>query len=131
MPLWLRIIMLLSPAFLLFAPFIIRRRCHLKAALSHTAWLRYFFLKLMAIFLIIGSFVVPTIYATVGMDEWAVYAAFLIPFLVWGGFAILILFSSPLTIAKYDGDRFWIRGCSPAFLESLRESVEAGQSTTT
>lgn len=129
MPLWLRIIMLLSPAFLLFAPFVIRRRCHLKAALSHTAWLRFFFLKLTAVLLIIGSFVFPIIYATAGMDAWAFYAAIFFPIFLWGGFAILILFSSPLSIAKHKGDLFWIKGCSPAFLESLRESVEAETST--
>jgi hypothetical protein len=128
-PSWLRILMLTGVGFLFFVPFIVRRRCHLKAGLSRSAWLRFFISKLVAVFLIVGPFIPPMIFSTLRMDEWAFYSILCLPILVWVGLIILIMGSSPLSVAKHKGDRFWIRGCSPAFLESLRESVEAKAST--
>jgi len=124
-PAWLKILMLTGLGFLFFVPFVVRRRCRVKAGLSQTAWLRYFFLKLLAVFLILGSFVPPMIFGKLEMDEWAFYSFMCLPILIWIGLIILIMGSSPLSIVRHKGDRFWIRGCSPAFLESLKESVVA------
>jgi hypothetical protein len=53
----------------------------------------------------------------------------LFPFLFWGGFIYLVLFTSPLTIAAHKGDHFWLQGCSPEFLASIRVALrEAAQS---
>ena len=130
-PLWLRILMLTGLGYLFFVPFVVRRRCRLRAGLSQTARLRYFFLKSTAVFLILGSFVPPMIFGKLEMDEWAAYSFMCLPILIWIGLVILIMGSSPLSIVRHEGDRFWIRGCSPAFLESLKESVEAEASTVT
>lgn len=48
----------------------------------------------------------------------------LFPLLFWGGFMFLIFFTSPLTIAKHKGDHFWLQGCSPEFLASIRASLD-------
>jgi len=122
-PIWLKIVMLLCPILLIVTPYAVRQRCRLKAGLSRGVWFRYFLLKLAAGFLILGSLVAPIAYAAADLQQWAIVAAALFPFCFWGGFAILILFSSPLSIAKVEGDLFWIKGCSPDFLESLRRSV--------
>jgi hypothetical protein len=122
-PTWLRILMILLPAFLLFAPFVVRHRCRLKAGLSRNARYRYLLLKLLAIVLILWAIIAPIAFAGFDRpDAMLIYVA-AFPFLFWGGFILLIMFSSPLTVIKHEGDKFWIKGCSPAFLESLKESL--------
>lgn len=124
-PGWLKFIMLVAPAFLLFTPFVVRRRCYLKAGLSPGVRFRFFLLKLAAGLLILGSLFVPIACAALDLENGLLFAVVLFPISFWGGFVILILFSSPLSIGKHEGDLFWVRGCSPVFLESLRDSLEA------
>lgn len=123
MPGWLRILMIVCPAFLLFAPFVIRRRCRLKAGISRGVKFRFSLIKLVAWVLILGAVIGPIVLVMVGLQSAAVATMVLTPFFVWGGALLYVFFSSPLEIARHLGDRFWIRGCSPAFLESLKESL--------
>jgi hypothetical protein len=72
---------------------------------------------------ILGSLIAPIMYAAVGLDAWMTAAIVLFPLFFWGGFWILILFTSPLKIVKHEDGLFWLEGCSPKFLESLKGEV--------
>ena len=120
-PLWLKAIMILVPFLLIAMPYAARHRCRFKAGLSRGVRFRYLMLKVAAGTLIVGSLIAPIGYAAVDLTGWSIAAACLFPIAFWGGFAILILFTSPLTITKHQGNYFWIKGCSTTFLESLSD----------
>jgi hypothetical protein len=120
----LRIAMCLMPAFLLFAPFVVRNRCRVQTGISKQVRNRYLFRKLVAGLLIIGSLLAPFVLLVLNRSAAALLMVSLFPFLFWGGFILLILFSSPLTIHRHAGEHFWLNGCSPEFLESLQGSAD-------
>jgi hypothetical protein len=121
----LKILMCIGPFFLLFAPYTVRRRCRLQAGLSKSVRHRYLLRKLLAGLLIVGSLIAPIICLAYGWMGAMMVTVVLFPLLFWGGFIYLILFTSPLTIAKHKGDHFWLQGCSPEFLASIRNSLES------
>jgi hypothetical protein len=121
LPPWLTIVMCISPVFLMFAPYVVRKRCHVQAGISQGVRLRYLFRKLLAGLLIVGSILIPILCIVSEQPVAAMAAILLFPFLFWGGFIILILFTSPLTIHRCAGEYFWLKGCSPEFLASLQE----------
>jgi hypothetical protein len=123
LPLSLKIVMCLAPAFLLFAPFVVRRRCRVKAGISKRVRFRYLLRKLLACLFILGSLIAPVVCLGLGQLGAAMVSAVLFPFLFWGGFILLILFTSPLTIQQHIGDYFWLKGCSPEFLASIKASL--------
>ena len=123
LPLSLRIVMCVAPMFLLFAPFVVRQRCRVQAGISQSVRFRYLLRKLLACLLIVGSLIAPVVCLAIGQTGAAVLTVVFFPFLFWGGFILLILFTSPLTIAAHSGDHFWLKGCSPEFLASLKGSL--------
>jgi hypothetical protein len=123
MPRWLKIVMCLSPVFLFFAPYVVRKRCHVQAGISQGVRLRYLLRKLLAGLLIVGSLLVPIVGLLLQHQAVAMAGILLFPPLFWGGFIFLILFTSPLTIHRCLGEHFWLQGCSPAFLASLQEPL--------
>lgn len=121
----LKIAMCLVPFLLLFAPYAVRRRCRLQAGISKGVRFRYLLRKLLAGLLIVGALVAPLVCMINGWLGSALVTVVAFPFLFWGGFIFLILFTSPLTIADHKGDQFWLQGCSPEFLASIKESLPA------
>jgi hypothetical protein len=121
MPRGLKVVMCISPVFLLFAPYVVRKRCRVQAGISRGVRLRYLLRKLLAGLLIVGSIVVPILCLVFEQPGAAMLATLLFPFLFWGGFIILIFFTSPLTVQRCVGEHFWLKGCSPEFLASLQE----------
>jgi hypothetical protein len=124
MPLWLKVVMCVSPAFLLFAPYVVRKRCHVQAGISKGVRRRYLRRKLLASLLILGSVLVPIGLMLLQQPIAGMVSLLSFPFLFWGGFIFLIVFTSPLTIHQCVGERFWLKGCSPEFLASLQEPQE-------
>lgn len=121
LPLWLKVVMCIAPAFLLFAPHVVRRRCRVQAGISDSVRFRYLLRKIVAGLLILGSLFAPLVFLNAGMLFALLVSLSLFPFLFWGGFILLILFSSPLKVQRNTGDYFWLDGCSPEFLASLKE----------
>jgi hypothetical protein len=119
-PIWLMIVMIASPLFLVFTQFAVRRRCHLRAGLSRSVRRRFFLLKFGAASIILLSIISPVVCITSGSTELAMLSIMLFLPLFWGGFAILILGTSPLRIVRHSSDRFWIKGCSQVFLSGLQ-----------
>ena len=129
LPLWLKIVMCISPAFLLFTPYVVRRRCRVQAGISKPIRNRYLFRKLMACLFILGSLIAPIVCLGIGQLGAMMVSVILFPFLFWGGFILLILFTSPLTIQRHIGNHYWLNGCSPEFLASLKASLNETAST--
>jgi hypothetical protein len=123
LPLWLKVVMCVAPAFLLFAPNVVRRRCRVQAGISNSVRFRYLLRKIVACLLILGSLIAPFVCLNLGMLGAVMVSVVLFPFLFWGGFILLILFTSPLTIQQNIGDYYWLDGCSPEFLASFNKSV--------
>jgi hypothetical protein len=123
LPLPLKIVMCVAPVFLLFAPYAVRQRCRVQAGISKSVRFRYLLRKLLACLLILGSLIAPVVCLAYGWTVTALVTVLCFPFLFWGGFILLILFTSPLTIAEHKGDHFWLKGCSPEFLASLNASL--------
>jgi hypothetical protein len=119
LPRGLRIVMCLVPAFLLFAPFVVRNRCRVQAGISRQVRNRYLLRKLVAGMLISGSLITPFVLIALNRPDAAMVMASLFPLLFWGGFILLLLFGSPLTIQRRAGEHYWLDGCSAEFLKSL------------
>lgn len=118
-PQWLRLVMLCAPFFLVAVPFAARHRCHLRAGLSKSNALRVLLVKLLGSSLILVALLWPLLAALIGSAEWLCIGLMCIVPLLYGGLAILILFSSPLRVVRHKGELFWIKGCSAEFLRSL------------
>lgn len=129
LPGWLKVVMCVSPAFLLFAPYVVRHRCRLQVGISKQIRYHYLFRKLLACLLIAGAFLIPVLLLVLQQNGAAMATLLMFPFLFWGGFILLILFSSPLTIHEHSGDHFWLAGCSPDFLESVSEFFDNAERT--
>ncbi|QEG33280.1 hypothetical protein Pr1d_05410 [Bythopirellula goksoeyrii] len=122
-PKWLVIVMLISPFLLIIAPFVVRRRCRLKAGLSKSVGRNYLLLKFFGASLILFSFLGSLLGILLGSSDIVMFTLGFAPIFFWVGFAILILFASPLRVIRQDDDLFWVKGCSVTFLESLKESA--------
>ena len=129
LPLWLKIVMCIAPAFLLFAPYVVRQRCRVQAGISKPVRFRYLLRQVIACLFILGSIIAPPVCIAFEQVGAAMVSVILFPFLFWGGFILLILFTSPLTIQRHIGDHFWLNGCSPEFLASLKASLGEAAST--
>lgn len=119
LPGWLKVLMIFGPFFLLFAPLMTDKRCRVKAGISRSAKRRYQFHKALAVLLILGSLAIVPIGMALQSIPLIVFGCISFVFLFWGGFIWLILFSSPLRIARVEDEKFWIQGCSPEYLQSL------------
>ncbi len=123
-PGWAKASMIFFPLLLIFLPFAVRHRCRIKAGLSRSIHLRYSIRKLSVGVILLATMVAPFCFMIAEKGNYAVASVVLSPFLLWGGLIVGILFSSPLKIIKQGRDLFWIKGCSPAFLGSLENSLE-------
>ena len=126
-PSWLKVLSLLMPFFLIATPYAVRSRCRLKAGISRSVQRRFLIRKLLASLCILGSLLLPFALLYFNLPEIAIPFFLLFPFLFWGGFACLIWFCSPLKVARCENDHFWIKGCSPEYLESLRQNLAQTQ----
>jgi hypothetical protein len=129
LPLWLKIVMCIAPAFMLFAPYAVRQRCRVQAGISKPVRFRYLLRKLVAALLILGSVIAPVVFLSLDQRGASIVSVLLFPFLFWGGFILLILFTSLLTIQRHIGDHYWLNGCSPEFLAGLNASLGESAST--
>jgi hypothetical protein len=120
MPLWLKVVMCISPVFLLFAPYAVRKRCRVQAGISKGVRLRYLLRRLVAGLLIVGSFILPVVCVVLDLPTAALVALLLFPFLFWGGFVYLVFFTSPLSVQRCVDEHYWLKGCAPEFLASLQ-----------
>ena len=122
LPRWLVIWMLLAWGILLFAPSIVRRRCKFKAGLSRSMRMRYLLRKIIAaLLLLVAVLAVPI--AILFRSESATLIAIVISLPIsWLGCVIFSLGSRPVKIVRYDGNYFWIKGCSKEFLAGLNSN---------
>ena len=122
-PRWLVFLMLVSPLLLIAVPFAVQRRCVFKAGLSNQARRDFFLRKSAACLLMLAPLALCLYAVVVNSEEWVLMAILLSLPCFWIGFAILILWTSPLRVIRADDQLFWIRGCSPEFLASLEQAV--------
>ena len=104
--------MLISPILMFLVPFCVRRRCRIKAGLSRQIRLRYQLFKVAAILMVTSSFAIIFVGIAYASSELTLVGLLSFVPLFWGGFAILILFSDPLTISKFADGLFWLRVCA-------------------
>ena len=119
-PSWLAVGMIFCPALLLVVPFSVRQRCRFKAGLSRGQRCRFFLYKMGLVVAMLLCLALPFYSATIS-DNFNLLMSIgtTCLLLFWIGFATLVLFTTPLRIVRHEGDLYWIKGCSPDFLESL------------
>lgn len=118
-PPWLILTVLISPVILIFWPFIVRKRCRIKAGLSRSVRRRYLFVNLSAIALLLLAFVIPGYGAITESRELLVAGSIAFVPLLWGAIVLLMLFKDPLKVSRYSDGLYWVEGCSPEYLKSL------------
>jgi len=116
-PLWVFILMFVGPfvGFVLYA--ILRQKCLITFGMSKTAKRPYWIRVGIASFLMVAAAAGVVIGAKMKMGAIILGSVVLVPVAI----IIMLVGNSPLSAARYDNGRFWIKGCSPAFLASLKE----------
>jgi hypothetical protein len=121
----LKLAMCFVPALLLIAPYAIKRRCRVQVGISRSVRRNYLLRKVAAGLVMLGALVTPFVLLASNWTGPLIIVFALAPFTFWGCFVYLVLFSSPLTIANHKGHHFWLQGCSPEFLASIRADLRA------
>jgi hypothetical protein len=121
----LLVFLLLGPLGLLIFMFGSRKVCRFRASLSaaarrrRIAWRSILLLAILSPFILIGV-------AVTTQSELALAASFPALSIFHLGVPLFALTSSPFQCRRYEDGRFWIRGASREYLQSLQKELEAG-----
>jgi hypothetical protein len=117
-PSWLVIAMVVSPLFLVVAPFM-RFRCRIKAGVSSAVRRKYRLRKAALLLGAIAPLAALVAAALAGNTIVAAVALVVFPLVTYSFIMAMAFFTSPLRARRQENGRFWIEGCSDEFLQSL------------
>ena len=114
-PTWVLIVLLVY--------LVVRKICRVKFGLSKPVRAKYTKRKVVASLLLVASLVVVP-FVAIFDSTFLIILTLAIMFISIG---FLVMGPKPLRIVKREKDRFWIKGCSVEFMNSLMADPEAGR----
>ena len=116
---WVALSFLVSGCLMILLYFVLRKQCEIVFGMHPSLRKRYRLILTFKLLAVVGLFCLMPVMAI--FESPAPIVIVVIAFIV----AIVALFfgNSPLSVAKYHDGEFWLKGCSPEFLQHISRSV--------